>query len=87
MRTRPLLGDILVELRVLTPADVGRVLEAVGRRGRPQKFGQMARAMGLVGEEHILAALAVQMNLFPNSHRLSLHQILQLLQTSEASAG
>jgi hypothetical protein len=87
MRTRQRLGEILVELKVVTPADVGRILEALGRRGRPQKFGQMARAMGLVGEEHILAALAVQMNLFPGIHRLSLHQILQLLQTSEASAG
>ena len=42
-----------------------RVLEAMQRRRRRQKFGQTARDMGLIDEEHILAALAVQMNLFP----------------------
>jgi hypothetical protein len=80
------LGEILVALKVLRRADVDRVLEAMRRCRRPKKFGQMARAMGLLGEEHILAALAVQMNLFPGIGRLSLRQILQQLQTSEALA-
>jgi hypothetical protein len=79
------LGEILVSLKVLCPFDVDRVLEAMRRRQRHQKFGQTARAMGLVGDEHILAALAVQMNLFPGVHRLNLNQILEYLQTAEAS--
>ncbi len=56
-----------------------RVLEAMQRRRRRQKFGQTARDMNLIDEEHILAALAVQMNLFPGVERLSLGQILQFL--------
>jgi hypothetical protein len=78
------LGEILVGLKVLSRFDVDRVLEAMRRCRRRQKFGQTARAMGLVGEEHILAALAVQMNLLPGIDRLSLHQVLDLLQTSGA---
>ena len=35
--------------------------------------------MGLVTEEHILAALAVQMNLFPGVQRMTLQQILEYL--------
>jgi hypothetical protein len=75
------LGEILVKLKVLAKADVDRVLEAMRRRAQRQKFGQTARVMGLVTEEHILAALAVQMNLFPGIQRLGLAQILALLQT------
>jgi hypothetical protein len=73
------LGDILVQLKVLSRADVDRVLDAMRRRQRRQKFGQTAHAMGLVTEEHILAALAVQMDLFPGISRLSLAQILAQL--------
>jgi hypothetical protein len=35
--------------------------------------------MGLLSEEHILAALAVQMNLFPGIDRLNLPQVLSYL--------
>jgi hypothetical protein len=75
------LGDILVQLKLLSRSDVERVLEAMRRRQHRQKFGQIAQAMGLLSEEHILAALAVQMNLIPGVARLSLQQILEQLQT------
>jgi hypothetical protein len=39
--------------------------------------------MGLVNEEHILAALTVQMNLFPGVQEMTLQQILEYLQTAE----
>jgi hypothetical protein len=76
---RKKLGEILVDLKLLKPRDVDRVLDALSRRKQRQKFGQMARDMGLVDEEHILAALAVQMELFPGINRLSLNQILEQL--------
>jgi hypothetical protein len=81
MRRRKRLGEILVDLEVLTPAALDSVLKALGRRLERQKFGQMARSMGLVREEEILAALAVQMNLFPGVHSLTLEQILRSLGT------
>ena len=74
------LGEILVDLKVLTEADVQRVLAAVQRRGQRKKFGEMAVEMGLAREEHILAALAVQMELFPGIDRMTLGQILTILQ-------
>jgi hypothetical protein len=80
------IGEILMHLKVLSRFDVERVLEAMQRRRRRQKFGQTARDMGLIDEEHILAALAVQMNLFPGVERLSLGQILQFLQTAESGS-
>ena len=80
------IGEILVQLKVLAPFDVDRVLEAMARRRRRQKFGQTARDMGLLDEEHILAALAVQMNLAPGIDRLSLGQLLEFLQTAEAES-
>jgi hypothetical protein len=80
------IGQILVDLKVLTRFDVDRILEAVRRRPQHQKFGQMARDMGLAREEEIFAALAVQMDLLPDIERLSLRQILQQLQTTEALA-
>jgi hypothetical protein len=86
MRTEQKLGEILVRLKVLNRIDLDRVLEAMRRLERRQKFGQMARSMGLVGEEHILAALAVQMNLFPGVQRMTLPQILEYLQTAETGA-
>ncbi len=85
MRTEPKLGEILVRLRVLSRFDLDRVLEAMRRQERRQKFGQLARAMGLVSEEHILAALAVQMNLFPGIQRMTIHQVLDYLQTAHSS--
>jgi hypothetical protein len=87
MHAEQKLGDILVRLKVINRIDYNRVLEALKRGGRGQKFGQMARAMGLVTEEHILAALAVQMNLFPGVQRMTLQQILEYLQTADAPRG
>jgi hypothetical protein len=86
MRTRPKIGEILVRLQVLSSSDVKRVLEACDRRGGRAKFGQTARDMGLVTEEQILAALAVQMELLPNIDRLSLRQILDALATADVPA-
>ena len=74
------IGEILVDLGVLKGVDVARVLDALSRRLDRQKFGQMAQTMGLVREEHILAALAVQMDLFPGIDRMSVGQILSALQ-------
>jgi hypothetical protein len=83
MRTDQKLGEILLRLKVLSRVDRDRVLETLRRSGRRQKFGQAARAMGLVNEEHILAALTVQMNLFPGVQEMTLQQILEYLQTAE----
>ncbi len=80
------LGEVLVQLRVLSPGDVGRVLEALRRRHRRSKFGQVAQAMGLAREEQVLAALAVQMRLLPGIERLSLAEVLAALVTSPAGA-
>lgn len=80
MRERKRLGEILRELRVLTPADIERVLDALRRRRDQVKFGQIARDMGLLGDEHILAALAVQMQMFPRIEDLSLRRLLERLQ-------
>jgi hypothetical protein len=77
---RKRLGEILVDLEVLTPREVERVLEALRRRWQHQKFGQMARDMGLVRDEEVLAALAVQMHLFPGIQGMSLAQVLRQLQ-------
>ncbi|HZT80901.1 MAG TPA: hypothetical protein VFA26_11785 [Gemmataceae bacterium] len=86
-RDRKKLGEILVHLGVLAEADVDRVLEALKRRPRRHKFGQVAREMGLLDEEHILAALAVQMDLFRGIGELSLQEILRALQSSDAPSG
>lgn len=80
MWERKKLGDILVDLQVLTPAVVERVLAAMTRRRDQAKFGQVARDMGLLREEHILAALAVQMELFPGIGDLSMTRLLGRLQ-------
>jgi hypothetical protein len=84
MRAEQRLGEILVRLKVLNHFDLDRVLEAMRRLQRRQKFGQTARAMGLVSEEHILAALAVQMNLFPGVERMTLNQILEYLRSLDS---
>ena len=55
MRPERKLGEILVDLRVLTHAEVERVLQALRRRLDHPKFGQVARDMGLLREEHVWA--------------------------------
>ena len=76
MLDRKKIGDILVELQVLTAAEVDAVLAALRRRGPQAKFGQVARDMGLLREEHILAALSVQLELLPNIQTMSLRRLL-----------
>jgi hypothetical protein len=78
------LGEVLVQLRVLSPGDIDRVLEALRRRHRRSKFGQVAQAMGLAREEQVLAALAVQMRLLPGIERMSLSEVLAALVMSPA---
>ena len=73
------LGEILVDLGVLTPEQIDDVLQAIRRRGGRSKFGRVAREMGLLQEEHILAALAVQMRMFPGIQNLSLAKLLTRL--------
>jgi hypothetical protein len=80
MRERKKLGEILHDLQVLTDADIARVIEAMRRRRDQTKFGQVARDMGLLRDEHILAALAVQMQMFPGIQDLSLNRLLDRLQ-------
>jgi hypothetical protein len=80
MRERKRLGEILRDLRVLTRVDIERVLDALRRRRDQVKFGQVARDMGLLRDEHILAALAVQMQMFPGIEDLSLRRLLECLQ-------
>ena len=83
MSSRKKLGEILVDLKVLSTADVQRVLNALDRRFDRQKFGEVARNMGLVTEEQVLAALAVQMHLFRGIETWSLEDILNRLITCE----
>lgn len=80
------LGEILVDLQVLTPAEVDRVLYAMRKRRDNSKFGQVAREMNLLREEHILAALAVQMQLFPRVEDMSLQRILGKLSSPVKTA-
>jgi hypothetical protein len=80
MRGERKLGEILVELGILGERDVKRVLVALRRRHDNTKFGEMARALGLLREEHILAALAVQLRLFPGIQDLSMNRLLDTLQ-------
>jgi hypothetical protein len=84
MSTRKKLGEILVDLKVLRPDDVERVLHALDRRFDRQKFGEVARNMGLVTEEQVLAALAVQMHLFRGIETWTLENILNRLISCEA---
>ncbi|HZV04227.1 MAG TPA: hypothetical protein VE999_03975 [Gemmataceae bacterium] len=84
MHTEQKLGEILVRLKVINRVDFNRVMETLRRSERRQKFGQLARAMGLVNEEHILAALAVQTKLFPGVERMTLEEILEYLQTAKS---
>jgi hypothetical protein len=84
MQDRKKLGEILVDLQVLTPVEVERVLDALRRRRDRSKFGRVAREMGLLREEHILAALAVQMQMFPRVGEMSLSRLLDHLQDPAA---
>ena len=86
MLDRKKIGDILVELQVLTAGEVDAVLYALRNRGGPTKFGQVAREMGLLRDEHILAALSVQMQLFPNIQTMSLRRLLGRLREPIASS-
>jgi hypothetical protein len=83
MHTEQKIGEILLRLKVITRFDFDRVMETLRRSERKQKFGQVARAMGLISEEHILAALAVQTKLFAGVEFMTLDQILEYLQTVE----
>jgi hypothetical protein len=80
MRGNKKLGEILVDLGVLSEAQVEQVLRALQKRRDRAKFGRIAREMGLAGEEHILAAVAVQMQMFPGIQDLSLRSLLSQLQ-------
>jgi hypothetical protein len=80
MHDRKKLGEILVDLGVLTQAQVEQILWALHRRRDRAKFGRIAREMGLAAEEHILAAVAVQMQMFPGIQNLSLGRLLSWLQ-------
>jgi hypothetical protein len=79
---RKKLGEILTGLGVLTSEQVEEVLGAIRRRPDRSKFGRVAREMGLVQEEHILAALAVQMEMFPGIQQLTLARLLRRLRES-----
>jgi hypothetical protein len=81
------LGEILVDLKCLAPADLERVLEALDRRFDLRKFGEVACNMGLVSEEQVLAALAVQMDLFRGMEGLSVEEILNHLLAPENPPG
>lgn len=70
------LGEILVDLQVLTSGDVDRIVHALRLRHGRAKFGQVGKEMGLLREEHILAALAVQLELFPNVQEMTLQRLL-----------
>jgi hypothetical protein len=86
MLDRKRIGEILMELGVIEPAEVERVLVALRRRGDFAKFGQVAKDMGLIREEHILAALAVQMELFPRAGGIGIDQLLDRLSAPIKSA-
>src|SRR5262249_20279987 len=84
MGSRKKLGEILVDLKVLSPAQVDRILLALDRRFDRQKFGEVARNMGLVSEEQVLAALAIQMGLFRGIEDWTLDEILNRLMACES---
>jgi hypothetical protein len=79
MLDRKRIGEILQDLGVLTPREIERVLTALRRRGDFAKFGQVAKDMGLVREEHILAALATQLELIPGAAEMGLGRLLNRL--------
>jgi hypothetical protein len=80
MRERKKIGEVLVDLQVLTEAQVDQILAALRKRADHAKFGRVGREMGHLREEHILAALAVQLQMFPGIDQLSLNRLLDRLQ-------
>jgi hypothetical protein len=76
---RKRIGEILVDLQVLTETEVEDILLALRRRGGRAKFGHVAKEMGLLRKEHVLAALAVQMELLPRADEMSLKHLLAQL--------
>src|SRR5262245_48452165 len=76
MATHKRLGEILIDLGVMTPAEVERVAAAQDRRGDPVKFCQLAKELGLVTDEQILAALAVQMGAVPLNLQRSIRKVI-----------
>jgi hypothetical protein len=73
------LGEILVDLGVITPQQAEDVAASMRRRRDRAKFGRVARDQGLLTEEHILVALAVQMRMFPGIERLTLSRLIRTL--------
>ncbi len=84
MPERKRIGEILVDLKVIEPTDIERILQALRRRGGTGKFGQVAKDMGLVREEHVLAALAVQLQLIPGVRDLTMSGLLASLSSGKA---
>jgi hypothetical protein len=70
------LGEILVDLGVMTTQEAERVASAQWRRGDPVKFGKLAKDLGMVSDEQILAALAVQMGVVPLQLQRSIRKVL-----------
>jgi hypothetical protein len=79
MARRKRIGEILIDLQVLTETEVESILLALRRRGGRAKFGHVAKEMGLLRKEHVLAALAVQMELLPRADEMSLSRLLAQL--------
>lgn len=70
------LGEILVDLGVITRAEAEFVAAAQSRRGDTVKFGKLAKDLGLVTAEQVLAALAVQLELVPANLQRSIHKVI-----------
>jgi CheY-like chemotaxis protein len=68
---RPPLGELFVQLRLLTPDEVSSVLKRM-ENGETGRFGATALALGLVDHEGLAKALAQQFGLrFVNSERIA----------------
>lgn len=83
MHDRKKIGEILVDLQVLSESQVEEILYALRKRADQAKFGRVGREMGHLREEHILAALAVQLQMFPGIQDLSLNRLLDRLQNPD----
>jgi DNA-binding response OmpR family regulator len=67
---RPPLGELFVQLRLLTPDEVSSVLKRM-QKGETGRFGATALALGLVDHEGLAKALAQQFGLrFVSSERI-----------------
>lgn len=73
------IGQILIEMGVLTPKEAARIAAGLDRRDDPIKFGQLAKKMGFATEEEILAALAVQMEVVPLELQKNIRKVLHTL--------